>query len=265
VQDDAGTVWRCFDYVADTHAAQLADRPAQAFEAARAFGEFQLLLCTLPAAELTEVIPGFHDTASRVRALESAAARDIAGRAADVTPELAFVRARLSLASDLQRRRDRGELPVRVVHNDAKISNVLFDDATGGALCVVDLDTVMPGLAAWDFGDLVRSMASAAAEDAPDPAQVTIRWEFLDAIVRGYLTGASFLSHAERASLVAGAVAITLEQGVRFLADYLEADRYYKVTHATQNLDRARVQFALLSQLESLAARLEHAVTSFTP
>ena len=266
LRDDDGGIWRCFDFLDDAHAVQVADRPEQAFEAARAFGQFQSLLSTMPVGDVREVIPAFHDTPARIDALEAAAVRDAAGRAAGVSAELAVVRARRRLTSTLAIQRARGELPVRLVHNDAKIANVLFDDATGATRCVVDLDTVMPGLVAWDFGDLVRSMASAAAEDAPDPAQVTVRWEFLDAIVRGYLTdAAAFLAPVERASLVTGALTITLEQGARFLTDYLEADRYYKVTHAGQNLARARTQFALLTQLEAVATRLEHAVASFAP
>jgi aminoglycoside phosphotransferase (APT) family kinase protein len=259
--DAEGATWRAFGYVEGSHGVTVAERPSQAAEAARAFGRFFRDLADLDARGLREVLPGFHDTPRRVAALEAAIAADVAGRVASAHPEVAFARARHALAARLMGALHAGRLPLRVTHNDAKIANVLFDDATGAALCVVDLDTVMPGLAGWDVGDLVRSMAGDRAED--DPGPVALRWDVLEALLHGWIEAAGpALTAAERASLVDGALVITYEQGVRFLADHLEADRYYMAARPGHNLDRARAQFALLAALEAGEDRLRRIVES---
>lgn len=260
-RDHDGTAWRAFQFIEDSHGVTTTERPSQAAQAARAFGSFFRNLADLDARGLRETIPHFHDTPRRVAALEAAIETDSAQRAATAAPDIAFARARHALGARLMGALHAGRLPLRVTHNDAKIANVLFDDATGDALCVVDLDTVMPGLAAWDVGDLVRSMAGDRAED--DPRAVTLRWPVLEALLHGWIEAAGpALTAQERESLVDGALVITYEQGVRFLADYLEADRYYNTTRAGQNLDRARAQFALLAALEASEDRLRRLVTA---
>ncbi|MBI2797523.1 MAG: phosphotransferase [Gemmatimonadetes bacterium] len=262
-RDPAGRAWRAFGFIDGAHGVALARRPSQAAAAARAFGLFFHDLAALDPARLRITIPDFHDTPARLAALDRAIERDVANRATSAAPEIAFATGRRALGARLMAALAAGRLPLRVAHNDAKVANVLFDDATGGALCVVDLDTVMPGLAAFDAGDLVRSMASLAAEDARDPSRVKLRPGVVDAVLRGWLAGAGrAVTPAERASLVSGALVITFEQGVRFLTDYLESDRYYKTTRPGQNLDRARVQFALLRALEADEDRLERVVES---
>ncbi len=256
-----GTAWRAFQFIEDAHGVTATTRPSQAAEAARAFGHFFRDLADLDARGLRETIPHFHDTPRRLVALEAAITADSAHRAAGAANDITFARARHALGARLMGALHAGRLPLRATHNDAKIANVLFDDATGEALCVVDLDTVMPGLAAWDVGDLVRSMAGDRSED--DPRPVTIRWPLLDALLHGWIEAAGpALTAPERDSLVDGALVITFEQGVRFLTDHLEADRYYRTARAGQNLDRARAQFALLAALEAGEDRLRRLVSS---
>ncbi len=260
-RDADGSAWRAFQFIPDAHGVTVAERPSQAAEAARAFGTFFRDLAACDPRELRDTIPHFHDTPRRLVALERATRADTANRAHTAAPELAFAAARHPLGARLMGALQAGRLPLRVTHNDAKIANVLFDDATGEALCVVDLDTVMPGLAAWDVGDLVRSMASRNAED--DPRPVTLRWEVLTPLLHGWVDAAGpALTAPERASLVDGALVIAFEQGVRFLTDYLEADRYYMADRPGQNLDRARAQFSLVRALEADDDRLRRLVES---
>ncbi len=259
--DPAGGAWRAYQFIDGSHGVTIADRPSQAAQAARAFGWFFRDLADLDARGLRDTIPHFHDTPRRVAALDAAISTDRAARASDAAPDIAFARDRHALGARLMGALHAGRLPLRVTHNDAKIANVLFDDATGDALCVVDLDTVMPGLVAWDVGDLVRSMAGDRAED--DPRPVTLRWPVIEALLHAWIEAAGpALTAAERDSLIDGALVITYEQGVRFLTDHLEADRYYKTVRPGQNLDRARAQFALLAALEADEDRLRRLVAS---
>jgi Ser/Thr protein kinase RdoA (MazF antagonist) len=255
-RDTQGHCWRAYRYIPARVQAELRE-PADAETAAHAFGEFQRRLVDLPAPRLHETLPGFHDTPQRYAALERAAAVDECGRVAHVAYELDFARARRAGADLLISQQRAGVLPERVVHNDAKLSNVLLDEQTGAALAVVDLDTVMPGLALYDFGDMVRSMACRAPEDA-EASRMAIDPELFAALSRGYLAEArTFLTPAERELLVPAGRLITLEQGVRFLTDYLCGDRYYRTQRATQNLERARAQFALVESLERQSREFE--------
>ena len=245
--------WRMYELIEDVTTELRASSPDQAFRAARAFGGFQALLSDLPPPPLFETIPRFHDTPRRFEALDRALAADPAGRRIaerrrSAQPEIAAAKAHRGLADRLARAAAAGA-PERTVHNDCKISNVLFDRESGEALCVVDLDTAMPGLAAFDFGDMARSMAHRADEDATDPRTAIVDLELFEALVAGYLDAARFLTATERRSLVDGALVLTLEQAVRFLADYLEGDAYFRVERPEQNLERCRVQFALLESL----------------
>lgn len=249
-RDAGGHVWRVFDFLNGTRSFDVAPNLAVIEAAARAFGDFQKRLANLPAPPLRETLPGFHDTRQRFARLEHAAAADPAGRRAGCAAELEALLRRRPLASALQEL----ALPVRTVHNDTKLNNLLFDAASGEPRCVIDWDTTMPGLAAHDFGDMVRTMAGDCAEDEADSARVAIVPERLAAILRGYLAAVSdWLTPAELASLDLGARTLLFEQACRFLTDHLEGDVYYPVHRPDHNLVRARVQLALLDSLEALS------------
>jgi Phosphotransferase enzyme family len=257
--DSDNVYWRMYRYLDNTRTAEQIESAEQCFTVARAFGDFQLQLASLPPPRLHDTIPGFHDTPSRIAALENAIAADPAGRVQFAGPEIDFVLARLPLARVLL---DHG-MPERVTHNDTKINNVLLDETTGQAVCVIDLDTVMPGLAVYDFGDMVRTATCPAAEDERDLAQVYARFDYFEALARGYLAGAgAFLNPDEKHSLTAAGKLIAFEQGVRFLTDYLSGDTYYPVAHDSHNLDRTRTQFRLLESIEAQERPMEQVVRS---
>lgn len=249
--------WRMVAFIADSLYLESPASPQQAYQAAAAIGDFQLRMASLSPPPLHDTIPGFHDTPARYDALEAAIARDSVGRAARVRDEIAYLRSHRTAACSLIEMQRRDELPTRIVHNDAKMSNVLLSRDSGEWRCVVDLDTVMPGLVAYDFGDMIRSMSSATSEDDPDVSRVAARAEYCEAVIRGYLsTAAPMLTSRERGTLIDGAIAITLEQAARFLTDHLDGDTYYATTRPDQNLDRSRTQLALVRQLADLAPRL---------
>ncbi|HMQ15761.1 MAG TPA: aminoglycoside phosphotransferase family protein [Phycisphaerae bacterium] len=242
--------WRMFEFIDGATTRLVVRGTRQAEQVACAFGEFQAQLSDLPPPPLHETIADFHDTRARLEQLRRAAEADLLGRARQCRAELAQVERRAELAGALGGAGCAPALPRRAVHNDAKISNVLFDAADGSALCIVDLDTVMPGLALHDFGDMVRSMATPAGEDETELERVAVRPDYLEALRRGYLAAASaFLSDAERALLPLAGPVIAFEQAVRFLADHLVGDAYYRTTCQFQNLSRARNQLALLESL----------------
>ena len=251
VRDAFGGCWRMFTHVDGATSREEARGEADAAAAARAFGQFQRRLSDYDGPPLHVTIPGFHDTPSRLEALRRAAADDRLARARGAEREIAFAEEQHALAHTLADAQDRGELPLRIAHHDAKIANVLFDETDGEVVCVVDLDTVMPGSSLYDLGDLVRSMVSAAREDEPDPRRVTADPTRFGAIVRGYLDGVDgLLSEAEHPLLPMAPLTMVYEQGVRFLTDHLDGDAYYRIERPAQNLDRARAQFALLASLQ---------------
>ena len=215
-----------------------------------AFGGFQHTLADFPAGTLHETIPNFHNTPDRYRLFRAALASDRCGRAASVEKEIAFVLMREEQAGALQRMRESGELPLRVTHNDTKLNNVMLDAATHRPLCVIDLDTVMPGLAAYDFGDSIRFGAATAAEDERDLSRVSMSLTRFAAFTRGFLCACPGLTPRERETLPLGAYTMTLECGMRFLTDYLDGDRYFAVAREGHNLDRARTQLALVADME---------------
>lgn len=269
VTDEGGGTWRLYPFI-DARVTQRATEPAETREAARAFGDFLRLLADYDGPPLHETIPHFHDTGRRYDALEAAVAADAAGRVPGARAEIDALLAHRPLAQVLPPLVASGAVPRRLVHNDTKISNVLFDPATGEALGVVDLDTVMPGTALHDFGDMVRSMASPTDEDETDLRQVGARKDFFEALVRGFLTGAgAILTARERGLLVFAGRLVTLEQAVRFLTDYLGGDRYYRTGRPGHNLDRCRTQLRLFesltaqeSELEAIVARAASAARS---
>jgi aminoglycoside phosphotransferase (APT) family kinase protein len=253
-----GAVWRMFTFVDGAVAHERAEGPGDAYAAGRAFGEFLRLLSDYDGPALHETIAGFHDTRARFIRLEAAIRADPCNRAAAVRSQIQAVMADRSLADVLPPLVASGAVPVRIAHNDAKLANVLLDERTGAALCVVDLDTVMPGLALHDFGDLVRSVTTPTDEDEADLSRVGVRLPMFEALARGYLEAAGAVLHARERELLgfAGRL-ITLEQAVRFLTDYLEGDRYYRIEREDQNLARCEAQVALLRSLTLHAAQLD--------
>jgi hypothetical protein len=221
--------------------------PQQAYEAARAFGRFQALVADLLAPRLHDTIPDFHHTPKRFAALDAAIHADKANRAQPAKSEIEFSRQRIAITGSLLA----AGLPERITHNDTKFNNVMLDDQTGEAVCVVDLDTVMPGLALYDFGDMVRTTTSPAAEDERDLSKVTMQFPMFEALVRGYLSSAGeFLTPGEIRQLAFAGKLITFEIGIRFLTDYLTGDTYFKVHRPDHNLDRCRAQFRLVESIE---------------
>ena len=248
--DSEGELWRVTPFIEETVCYQKAT--AEQFEAsAEAFGKFQALLKDYPAETLYETIPHFHDSEDRYAKFEAALAADKVGRAASVQAEIDFVRSRKAdFSVACQALRD-GKLPLRVTHNDTKLNNVLFDKRTGEGICVIDLDTTMPGLSINDFGDSIRFGANHSAEDEKDLSKVNFDIELFEAYTRGFLRGAGGgLTQAELEYMPWGARLMTLECGTRFLTDYLDGDNYFHTAYPEHNLDRCRTQFKLVQDME---------------
>ena len=247
--DENGECFRVYDYIEDGICLNRPESPADFYESARAFGEFQRILNGFPAETLTETIPHFHDTPGRFEQFHRAISRDPLGRAGGVNEEIGFF---LSMEKDggiLMDKLKEGILPLRVTHNDTKLNNVILDSKTRKALCVIDLDTVMPGLAACDFGDAIRFGASTAEEDEKDTDKVHLDLELYKIFTRGFLESCGeLLSDEEILSLPIGAKLMTLENGIRFLTDYLEGDTYYSIDYPDHNLIRSRTQLKLLKE-----------------
>ncbi len=248
-RDETG-YYRVYDYVEGTICLQAPESNDDFYQSAAAFGAFQKLMQDFPAEELHETIPDFHNTVNRYRIFHETVSQDPLGRAAGVSDEIRFALDREEAAGALCRLRESGALPLRVTHNDTKLNNVLLDEKTRKARCVIDLDTVMPGLAAYDFGDAIRFGAATAAEDERDLSRMTLDLERFRIFTRGYLEYGPDFSEKEIETFPLGAIIMTLECGVRFLTDYLEGDRYFAIHRDGQNLDRARTQFRLVSEME---------------
>jgi Ser/Thr protein kinase RdoA (MazF antagonist) len=260
-RDPNGGWWRCYLFIEGARTHDVVRSPEQARAAARAFGEFQRLLVDLPGARLHETIPFFHHTRRRFEAFQRAVERDAHGRAAQARSEIAYALEREALVDVLLDLQARGEIPERVTHNDTKLNNVMLDDVTHEGICVIDLDTVMPGIALNDFGDMVRSGTNSAAEDERDLATVQARLPIFEALVEGYLGAARpFLNEAEIAHLAIAGQVITFEIGLRFLTDFLAGDTYFKIKRPTHNLDRAANQFAMVRSLVAQQAVMESIV-----
>ena len=250
--DSEGGVWRVFPFVEGTVCYQAAETPQLFAASGRAFGRFQRLLRDYPAHTLHETIPRFHDTEDRLRKFKAAVAADPLGRAADCRADIDFVLAREADCSAALSAQREGVLPLRVTHNDTKLNNVLMDAETGNALCVIDLDTVMPGLSINDFGDSIRFGANHNAEDEPDLSKVNFDLELFSVYAAAFLEDAGeALTEAEVRYLPWGAKLMTLECGMRFLTDHLEGDGYFHISRPGQNLDRARTQFKLVADMEA--------------
>lgn len=250
VHGEGGGIWRCYNYFEGCQTYDVVENTRQAYEAGHAFGAFQDLVSDLPANEIVETIPDFHHTRKRYEVLMRAVEEDRAGRRASVAPEIEFVRRCEGMVDRFLDLKDQGVLPVRITHNDTKINNVLFDIETDEAVCVIDLDTVMPGLSLYDFGDLVRTATNPAAEDERDLGKVEVRAGIFQALVEGYLQSAgSVLTRTEIDEMAFAGCLISLELGIRFLTDHLNGDQYFRVHRENQNLDRARTQLKMAAEI----------------
>ncbi|HNQ90003.1 MAG TPA: aminoglycoside phosphotransferase family protein [Verrucomicrobiota bacterium] len=248
--DGNGEFWRTFVFVERVQSFESVQNPSQALEAGKAFGEFQALLADLPGERLHETIPDFHNTRKRFDALRRAIEVDHCNRAQFASREIEFALRQESWVSTLLDAHARGDIPERITHNDTKFNNVMLDWETGRAMCVVDLDTVMPGLVHYDFGDMVRTTTSPTLEDEKDLSKVEMQMPMFEALARGYVGAASgFLNPAERRYLAFAGRLITFTIGIRFLADYLAGDTYFRVHRPDHNLDRSRTQFKLVESI----------------
>ena len=247
--DEAGEYWRGYEF-ADGLCLDLPESDKDFYESAIAFGRFQEMLRDFPAETLHETIPLFHNTANRYRLFRKALQEDRVGRAASVQPEIDFLLQRQEEGATICRLLDAGEIPLRVTHNDTKLNNVLLDCKTRKALCVLDLDTVMPGSSLYDYGDSIRFGAATAPEDEKDLSKMGINLHLFRVYTAGYLAACKSLTPKERELLPLGAKTLTLELAVRFLTDYLDGDRYFKTAYPEHNLVRARAQMKLVADME---------------
>ncbi len=258
--EDGGT-WRIYNFIDDTYSLNEINNPSEFRDAAYSFGTFQKMLADYPIDTLFDTIPNFHNTASRFNDFKTAVSENISGRKDEVSDEIRFVLDRADDCKVLVNLIENNKIPVRVTHNDTKINNILFDKNTKKGICIVDLDTVMPGLSLYDFGDSIRSGATTAAEDEKDIEKVKIDLELYKAYVDGYLKAAgSSLTENEIKYLTFSAKLLTLECGMRFLSDYLNGDTYFKTNYPEHNLVRTRTQFKLVKEIEEHFDEMEKIV-----
>ena len=250
--DSFGEYWRAYHFVEDAYALEEVKDPQDFYQSAVAFGNFQRMLADYPAATLHETIKNFHNTVDRFHNFLKAVEEDVVGRAKDVQAEIEFVKAREADCHIICDALANGEIPLRVTHNDTKLNNVMIDNKTGKGLCVIDLDTVMPGSALYDYGDSIRFGASTAAEDEQNLDLVSCDMNLFEIYTKGYTEGcAGSLTEKEIRLMPMGAKLMTLECGMRFLADHLQNDIYFKIHRENHNLDRARTQFKLVADMEA--------------
>lgn len=259
--DHEGHFWRTFLFVEKVRTYEAAETPAQAYQAGLAFGHFQSLLSDLSCQDLVVTIPDFHHTRKRFLRLQQAIAKDECNRAAEAAKEITFALKQEPMVDVLLNAHARGEIPERITHNDTKFNNVMLDHETGEAMCVVDLDTVMPGLVLYDFGDMVRTTTSRTAEDETYLDRVELEMPFFEQLARGYIESTrSFLSAPEKSYLVVSGALITFTIGIRFLTDFLEGDHYFRVHRQDHNLVRCRKQFKLVESIQQKAEAMQKLV-----
>lgn len=262
--DSKGEYWRAYLYIEGTSCYDAVKDETDFYQSAVAFGNFQRLLADYPAETLHETIRDFHNTEDRLKKFRKAVEEDCCGRAGNVQEEIRFVLDREELASVLCNMQAEGKMPLRVTHNDTKLNNIMIDDATGKAICVIDLDTVMPGLAVNDFGDSIRFGASTGAEDEQDLDKVSCNLRLYEVYVRGFIEGCGgALTENEINALPLGAILMTFECGMRFLTDYLEGDHYFKIHREGHNLDRCRTQFKLVKDMEEKLPQMRAIVNKY--
>ena len=263
--DSKGEYWRSYKFITGATCYDQVKRPEDFYECSVAFGHFQKMLSDYPAETLYETINGFHDTKARLRAFKDAVEKDACGRAALVQDEIRFVLDREDVTEVFGNLLEQGELPLRVTHNDTKLNNIMIDDVTRKGICVIDLDTVMPGLAMNDFGDSIRFGASTAAEDETDLDKVSCSMELFELYTKGFLQECGDkLTAKEIEMLPMGAKVMTLECGMRFLTDYLEGDHYFKIHRENHNLDRSKTQFKLVADMEKKWDVMQEIVRKYT-
>lgn len=263
-QDRCGNCFRVFSFIEDSICLQQVENKDDFYACGAAFGNFQRMLADYPVADLYETIPDFHNTPSRFRDFQKAVEEDLLGRAALVQAEIDFALEREKETSELTDLIKEGKLPLRVTHNDTKLDNILFDKESKKALCIIDLDTVMPGSSLYDFGDSIRFGASTGAEDEKDLSKVELDLSLFEAFTRGYLVGSGgSLTQKEIEMLPMGAKLMTYECGIRFLADYLQGDVYFKIQREGHNLDRARTQFKLVAEMEEKWTQMNDIVRKY--
>lgn len=258
--DGQGGAWRIYRFVDNSICLQRAETAADFYQSAKGFGGFQYALRDFPAEQLVETIPDFHNTVDRYAKFRAAIAEDACGRLKEVEKEVDFALKREQRACALHHLREAGKLPIRATHNDTKINNVLLDKDSRETLCVIDLDTVMPGLSAYDFGDAIRFGASTAAEDETNLKKVRLDLDYFRAFTRGFLEACPSLAEAEVNALAQGAYTMTIECGIRFLTDYLMGDKYFSIDREKHNLDRCRTQFRLIWDMERKWEQMENIV-----
>lgn len=261
-RDAAGEYWRMYNLVEDAVSFDRVESEQDFYESAVAFGNFQQQLWDYPAETLHETIPGFHDTAARYQTFLKAVEEDVCGRAKEVQEEIAFFKERKDVSQILGKMLAEGKIPLRVTHNDTKLNNIMMDKKTRKGICVIDLDTVMPGLSVNDFGDSIRFGASTADEDERDLSKVSCDLHLFELYVKGFLKGCGGrLTETEIKMLPMGAKVMTYECGMRFLTDYLQGDVYFKIHREGHNLDRARTQMKLVADMEEKWDRMEQIVS----
>ena len=262
--DEQGNYWRMMEFVPESRSYNICINAEVAREGAAAFGKFQLVMNTEDPAEYTPTIPDFHHLGKRISMLEEAIKADKFNRCGEASAEITFALDRKHYAPELDALIRSGDVPVRVTHNDTKLNNVLFEKQSIKHICVVDLDTVMPGTVLYDYGDMVRTFTSPVEEDEPDAEKVVFRKEIFEALTRGYLGELSdSLSDGEKENLLFGGKIMLLMIGIRFLTDFLEGDHYFKTSRQEHNLDRAKNQFALLKQLEEREEELQNIIKKY--
>lgn len=264
LHDDRGNFWRMYIFISNADTYDICATPRQAYETALAFGRFQSQLADLSGGRLHETIPWFHHTPRRFKTLEEAIIADQYNRRRAAGPEIDFCMKRKPLASALTDLLESGRIPERISHNDAKINNVMMDAENGRGICVIDLDTVMSGCSLYDFGDMVRTAVRTMDEDERDLDKVILNIQLFETLARGYLESArAFLTPLEIENLVTAGKVITFTIGIRFLADYLMGDVYFKIHRPGHNLDRARVQFKLLASMEQQEEAMREIVARY--
>ena len=257
--------WRATMFISDATCYDVAESVEDFYQSAVAFGKFQSLLADFPAEELHETIKNFHNTKSRFMNFKKAVEEDVAGRAKDVAEEIQFVLDHEKDACYFVDLIEKQEVPIRVTHNDTKLNNIMIDNKTHKGICVIDLDTTMPGLAMYDFGDSIRFGASTGEEDEKDLSKVSCSMELFEAYTKGFIEGcAGKLTEREIELLPMGAKVITYECGMRFLTDYLQNDVYFKTSRKEHNLDRARTQFKLVSDMEKKWGQMQNIVKKYS-
>jgi len=263
-QDEAGNYWRVYYFLENTRTYDIVETPQQAYEGGRAYGKFQRLLADLPVNQLHDTIPDFHNIESRLRIFHDAVRRDPVGRVANVQPEIQAIEERAEIMGTVLRLGLSGEIPLRITHNDTKYNNVLLD-AADKAQCVIDLDTVMPGYVAYDFGDAIRTTVNTAAEDEKDLQKINVNLDLFRGFTEGFLEEtATFLSQSELTSLWYGVLLLPYIQGLRMLTDYIDGDNYFKIHFPDHNLQRARAQLQLVSKLEEQQERITGIITQIS-